>query len=166
MKNKLDLNPAPRILIRILAAILPRAIREEALENLKQRCTSTADWLWQSAGTTVSGYHDEFAIGVNHYGLALEILAAVYCFSVAGLAFPLFAILGGSVLSYILRTAFTNPFSRFGPIEVGPWQYSIDSLADAVVAVFLVVFCEGVMTKISDATPQKMDQLDLSFAVA
>src|SRR5215471_1833336 len=117
----------PRFLLPILKVVLPRGIREQYIEQLKEVCASEGDWIPQSIITAIGGYKNQAILAFDKVALALQLGGVAYCFSAAPLPVALGIILGATLGALVFRGAYTYAFDSQGKRRVAssPWQYSL-----------------------------------------
>jgi hypothetical protein len=125
------------------------------------------DWPRHSIDMVLGAYKNQILLAFDGLTTALLLAGMAYCFSAAALPITLAILLGTALVPLILRGGFTHPFDINGKTypPSSRWQYAMDSMADSVVTMVMVLFCQSLTLMISPQLAMKPDPLFRGIAL-
>jgi hypothetical protein len=157
----------PDFVAFLLKLILPRAVRDEYFASLQQFSAAGGHWPRQSIRTVWSAYKNQTLLAVDCLSIALQIAGMAYCFSAAGMPIALALVLGSVLVPLILRTAYAHLWDIHGnrSAPASPWQYSMDSMLDALITMSVVLMCQTLTIMFQPDLGTKPDALFRGIAL-
>jgi hypothetical protein len=136
------------------------------MKELRRMCRTAGDWVRQVPSTIIGAYRNQAVLAFDALPLALAAAGTAYCFVLAAPGLSAGVALGSVMGTLILRSAFTHPIGRDGKLHPSsPWQNSMDSFTDAMLAVLNLLFCQGVLQLISRDTTVSLTALKHGIAI-
>ena len=103
-----------QFMLFIANPLLPRAIRQEYMAQLRQVCLAAGDWLRQSIAIVLGGYKDQIVLASDALASVLILAGMTYCFWAASVPIVLALVLGAILTVLTLRGAYTYLFNIKG----------------------------------------------------
>jgi hypothetical protein len=154
-------------LLFLLRLILPRAVREEYLSTLSELAPAAGNLPRRSMNMVLGAYKNQILLAVDSVSIAAHIGGMAYCFSAAGMPGALAIVLGSVLVPLILRTAHAHLWdingNRWTPTS--PWQYSMDSMLDALITMAVVLMCQTLSIMFEPEVAMKTDPLFRGIAL-
>lgn len=142
----------PALFIWILGKLLPRAMRDDYAEDVKERL-QTPYFLRESAAGAFSAWRVQAIGAFNKVTFVAQIAAIVYCFAASSLPLPLLIVLGAILSALTLRDAYTHPF-RGSVLDVpnetprGESPLYVDFAGDAATAAVFLLASHTLMLQV------------------
>ena len=157
----------PRFVESRVEPILPRAVRAEYLASLRHLCLEAGNWPRESIRTVWSAYKDQIRLACDSMAIVMQLAGMAYCFSATGMPIALAIVLLVMLAPLMLRSAYTYLWDINGKqwTPSSSWQYSMDSMGDAVITMVVVLLSQALMLAVAPQLAVKQDPLYRGIAL-